>query len=137
MKREHFVHNGRLIEIKSAKGVQVKHFGIMKYRHLVTISYGDDATHFYYYDNGQETAPRNALNCFFTDALAGEMSFFEFACEFGYGDEQKAEAKRSHKGCQMARAKLHTIGFSDDDIRAIVEKEEEYWRDCCDIANKV
>ena len=117
MRTATFAFNGEKIIIKSYKGVQKKHWGVMKYKHRVSLSYREDSISFSFFDNDVETSELlNIVDACVTDGLAGAMDFFDYANEFGYGDEEIGEARSDHKGCQMIRAKLHYVGLSDNEL---------------------
>lgn len=54
---------------------------------------------------------RDALNSVLMDAETAKLcpSFRDFICEFGYGDEQKAEARRVFNGCHRNLTKVSNL----------------------------
>lgn len=66
------------------------------------------------YNFGREATPQmiyDALECIVTDCYIAMNSplFSEFVCEFGYTDDQMAEARRAYNGCHNSLRKMEDL----------------------------
>ena len=82
--------------------------------HKITVFFNGKKTSFEFWNSiqGGEMSDNSdllgALNCFFNDAISGNMSFDEFCSEFGY-DEDSSTAERVHKTCIKSLKKVENI----------------------------
>jgi hypothetical protein len=103
----------------------------LHYAYSVTVKHNGEKCSFKYHtsihdfaqgkDEMSESDLINALDCFISDSLAGEQSFYEFCREFGY-DEDSRKAEKIHKACQLASKKASRLF---DDLYALSDKVRE------------
>ena len=68
----------------------------------------------------------SAFACFVSDAQAGDLTFREFAGEFGYDDDSHS-ARQIHKDCKAALVKFRALYSDGRDVYDVLETLEQ-WR---------
>jgi hypothetical protein len=93
----------------------------LHYAYSVTVKHNGEKCSFKYHtsindfaqgkDEMSESDLLNALDCLISDAIAGEMDFYNFCNEFGY-DFDSRKAEKVWKACKGATKKASRL-FSD------------------------
>lgn len=107
------------------RGIPSKRWGKMRYKHGITLkTTGHKIQKFSYWGSQVDYDAKkseldaddleNALECFVSDAIAGDMDIDEFASEFGY--EKVSECITARKACIATRNKLAKLGIEGDDL---------------------
>lgn len=123
------------IMITQKRGVPSKNWGHTRYKHAITLKTPRHAAQkFYFYSSrvdyqGEKSTLDNdglkdALECFVSDATAGDMDIDEFQGEFGY--EKASDCIKAHKGCIATADKMAKLGISGDDLYDIANALQEW-----------
>lgn len=127
---DYTTNNGLTFSVKATKKEVNKSFlGYWHQVYDIWITRGDEKRRFTFHDSAQNyeygtgVTPgmlNTALECIISDCYAAINCplFWEFANEFGYGDEQMAEARRAFNGCHNNLRKMQDL-FSMENIEDI------------------
>jgi hypothetical protein len=99
-------------------GTTSEFMGQPTYKHRVTVSTEGNRASFVYhtsindYNQGKDEMDERdlifALDCFISDAIAGEMDLYNFCNEFGY-DYDSRKAGKVWRACQRATGKANRL----------------------------
>ncbi len=118
------------MQITASPGTPNKHWGKMRYKHIVTVRrkeyppqkfdfYGSVVDYLGDINRLDDAGLKNALECFVSDAIGGDMDIDEFSSEFGY--EKVSECLAAHKGCVKAKAQFEAFGIGTDKLYELGE----------------
>ncbi len=118
------------MQVTANIGTPKKQWGKTRYKHIVTVrrkEYPPQKFDFfsseidYVGDKNRldDVGLKGALECFVSDAIAGELDIDEFHSEFGY--EKVSESLKVHKGCVKAKAQFEALGIDLDELYELDE----------------
>ena len=85
-------------------------------KYFITLSYKGQRASFVFHDNYlNRSTKQDIISCLVSDAKAYEqaLDLYDFCCEFGYMDRQKA--RKAYEGCRKQSERLHRL-FTDEEI---------------------
>ena len=113
------------MQVIASMGAPKKNWGKIRYKHIVIVrrkEYPPQKFDFWSsvvdFAAGKNTLDdaglKDALECFVSDAISGDMDIAEFRSEFGY--EKVPESTKAHKMCVKTKAQFEALGIDIDEL---------------------